>query len=153
MMKKLSRKVKNSFVYFISECHSHKLRGGSAVKIGVAKNPAARLAELQTGNPKELELALTFGPMSEKQAYQLESRFHSKFRKYRIRGEWFRKLLFSELKLIDDLRFTGEVKAYRIRSGQTTRYARERMLELLEEQDAARVVEMDTLAEARRRGL
>lgn len=153
MMIELNKKVKNSFVYFISECRNHNLKGNSAVKIGVARNPATRLAELQTGNPKELELALTFSPMSEKQAYHLESRFHSKFRKYKIRGEWFRKLLFSELKLIDDVRFTGEVKAYRIRSGEMTRYAREKKLELLEEQDAARVVEMDTLAQAKRRGL
>jgi hypothetical protein len=54
------------------------------VKFGLAKNPASRLAELQTGNPAPLKLLV---------AVQLrddcERTIHRWLREERVRGEWF----------------------------------------------------------------
>lgn len=86
----------NTYVYFIREalgCHAH-------VKIGVAKNPESRLAVLQTGNSRRLEIVATIGPVSEKQAYGIERKLHKKFRKHRLRGEWFTGVIFKNLHTI-----------------------------------------------------
>jgi hypothetical protein len=58
-------------------------------KVGVAKNPARRLTELQTGNPEELQIdALVLCP-NEKAAYALEILLHEKFSRRKVRNEWF----------------------------------------------------------------
>ena len=59
------------------------------VKIGVAKNIETRLGELQVGNSRSLMVLAKLGPFSKKQAYRTENGLHHKFRKHRIRGEWF----------------------------------------------------------------
>ena len=71
-------------VYFIT--HDDKY-----VKIGVAKNPAARIKELQTGNPIVLKLWLAFpGGVEE------ERLLHWWMSGQRVNGEWF--LLSDEFK-------------------------------------------------------
>ena len=47
-------------------------------------NPAARLRELQTGHPYELELLGTIAGDSTD-----EKRLHHRFRKFHMRGEWY----------------------------------------------------------------
>src|SRR5262245_47298256 len=66
------------FVYFI--------RSGTAgpIKIGVADDPRERVVKLQIGNPEELTL-LAYMPGGT----ALEARLHRRFRRSRIRGEWF----------------------------------------------------------------
>lgn len=57
------------------------------VKIGIAADPWARLASLQTGCPEELGLlGFINAPGS---AQQLEREWHARFRQDRVRGEWF----------------------------------------------------------------
>jgi hypothetical protein len=69
-----------SFIYLISEA------GRGPVKIGHGKDPAARLAALQTGNPRLLRLVdfwrVYCGPTAEDDVHRA---FHGK----QIRGEWF----------------------------------------------------------------
>jgi hypothetical protein len=61
------------------------LKSSEFIKIGYAADFEARLRELQTGNPVELELlGLLPGPRS------LEYTIHAAFRDERERGEWFR---------------------------------------------------------------
>lgn len=60
----------------------------TAFKIGVSNNVGRRLATLQTGCPWRLQVSsIQYRP----DAYDEESRLHSRYRKYRIRqdGEWF----------------------------------------------------------------
>lgn len=64
------------FVYFI--------QAGRSIKIGLATNVKARMAELQTGNHEELQL-LGFIPGDR----CLERQLHRRFSEFRIRGEWF----------------------------------------------------------------
>ena len=67
-----------SYVYFIAD------EGFTAVKIGRAKAPRARLAELQIGSPVRLNLMATFaGGRNE------ESMLHECFADWRTEGEWF----------------------------------------------------------------
>ena len=66
-------------IYFIVN------RRASAVKIGVADDPVARLATLQIGCPDRLEL---FAQMPGDVAY--ERALHNAFAEYRTHGEWFR---------------------------------------------------------------
>jgi hypothetical protein len=69
-----------SWVYFIQ---SGNFSG--PIKIGVAKDPGARLAQLQVGNPDRLRLRLIIpGTMAD------EGYIHSRLSAYRIGGEWFR---------------------------------------------------------------
>lgn len=65
-----------SFTYFIqAQC-------GGPIKIGFAKDPQYRLAQLQTGNPEPLVIiALIPG--------NVESYLHQLFEHFRISGEWF----------------------------------------------------------------
>ena len=64
-------------IYFIT--HDDKY-----VKIGVAKNPSARIKELQTGNPVRLKLWLAFpGGLDE------ERLLHWWMYGQRVNGEWF----------------------------------------------------------------
>lgn len=65
-------------VYFIRSASD------DAVKIGTARNPAARLRALQIGSPRELTLLrLVEGAEAE------ERWLHQHFHGHRLRGEWF----------------------------------------------------------------
>lgn len=65
------------FVYF--------LRGGDHVKIGHSRDVEKRRAELQTGNPYQLELLAQVpgSPVDERA-------LHKRFAAERVAGEWFR---------------------------------------------------------------
>ena len=91
--------------------------------------------------------------MTEKQAFNLERTLHICFKDHHVHGEWFKKKVFHNLKALNDLRIPGDVTAYKIISGETTRYARENALVILEEQEAARRMEMETVAAAKKIGL
>lgn len=69
------------FVYFI-----RNVRGN--VKIGAAKNPLKRLRTFQTANDDGLEL---IGFVETDDMYGTEQKLQRKFRKARVRGEWFRE--------------------------------------------------------------
>lgn len=56
------------------------------IKIGFAKNPEKRLASLQTGSPAELILHASFETEHPKIH---EKMIHRRFRRFRVRGEWF----------------------------------------------------------------
>ena len=57
---------------------------GANVKIGLSDSPSHRLKELQTGNPNTLHLVCSFAGNK-----KYESRLHRRFKKYRVRGEWY----------------------------------------------------------------
>jgi len=85
-----------SYIYIITD--------GIDFKIGVTKNdPKKRLKQLQTGNPKVLEIANTFKvPSSE--VYKLEKEAHKLVQyRYAKRGEWFRNANGWDLKTIVDM--------------------------------------------------
>ena len=79
------------YVYFIQ-------KGYGSIKIGVAKNPEARLKNLQTGNHGKLYLIAKFPCASVAAARNLESDLHKKFERFRLEGEWFRKSILREFK-------------------------------------------------------
>ena len=56
------------------------------VKIGMAKDPYKRLADLQCGHYEELWLAGLIPGY-----YHVERAMHREFRKFHIRGEWYRE--------------------------------------------------------------
>jgi transcriptional regulator with XRE-family HTH domain len=65
-------------VYFVSRA------GDGAIKIGVSRNPASRLAQLRSGSPEQLTL-LAVIPGGRKKEREL----HNRFAEFRIYGEWF----------------------------------------------------------------
>ena len=58
-------------------------------KVGLAKEPLARLAYLQTGNPETLELVHSRRFGTRKAARMVERFLHKKFKKDQKLGEWF----------------------------------------------------------------
>lgn len=61
------------------------------IKIGIASNAHARLASLQTGNPRTLTLlGIADRFCDRKDALRLESSLHRRFKGDRMSGEWFR---------------------------------------------------------------
>lgn len=63
--------------------YTYAIYDGSALKIGKCTcHPRVRLKQLQTANPNRLVLVAYTRTVSEKEA-------HRKFRKDRLRGEWF----------------------------------------------------------------
>lgn len=57
-------------------------------KIGVARNLAKRLNEMQTGNPYELRVVLSI-EVRGGSSFDTERFLHTKFQAYRVRREWF----------------------------------------------------------------
>lgn len=70
------------YVYFIESAKTHR------VKIGVARDPLARLASLQSANPETLRLV---GVIPTDQPRAVEKRLHWFFEAEFLRGEWFRR--------------------------------------------------------------
>jgi hypothetical protein len=81
-----------SMIYFIGS-------DIGAIKIGRAIRPKVRLRQLQSGSPIPLMiLATTPGGVDEEKAY------HDRFRKQRIRGEWFERSaeLLAEIRRLNE---------------------------------------------------
>ena len=92
------------YVYFV--------RAGNrgAIKIGMARNVERRLATMQTGNAFELKIMACICCESKRDALILEKRLHSKFKRQRIRGEWFQgNIDFRSIK--EDFKDTDETKS------------------------------------------
>ena len=77
-------KDRTTYVYFIQA-------GYGSIKVGMAKNPEKRLANMQTSTSKTLRLLAKF-PMPDRQAARnLEIDLHKAFAHEHIRGEWFNR--------------------------------------------------------------
>lgn len=74
---------KTHFVYFI--------RAGKrgAIKIGHARNVERRMDQFQIGNAYKLYLIAKIPCESKGLAESIEKKFHSHFKRQKIRGEWF----------------------------------------------------------------
>lgn len=59
------------------------------IKIGIARDIAKRLSELQTGNHQRLSIAYLFQCASGEAAVRLEELLHTRYQSQHIRGEWF----------------------------------------------------------------
>lgn len=73
---KVRRQKGKSYIYFA--------RSGNAVKIGISCAPTKRLKSMATGNHGEMKL---LGIIPGNRAREVA--MHKKFKKYRIKGEWF----------------------------------------------------------------
>ena len=84
-----------TYVYFIAT------KRKNAVKIGIANNPDQRLKTFQTANYEELIILRVIKVANRDMAFKLEKALHQKFKKYHIRGEWF-KLTPTVVKFIEN---------------------------------------------------
>ncbi len=69
-----------SHIYVVKGDHEH-------VKIGVTKNPEARLAQLQTGSSRKIEYAFIAPTSGDPCAIEREA--HAMLARSRLSGEWF----------------------------------------------------------------
>ena len=83
-----------TYVYFISTTRKN------VVKIGIANNPNKRLKTFQTANHEELIILRVIKVENRALAFKLETALHQKFKKYHVRGEWF-KLTPTLIKFIE----------------------------------------------------
>jgi hypothetical protein len=72
------------YVYFVQ---TPTVDGMVAVKIGIARNPHARIRELQCGNPCKMRLVAYVAGDD-----RLERRLHATFDSIGLRGEWFARI-------------------------------------------------------------
>lgn len=72
---------KDRFVYVVRESESGRY------KIGISKDPAARVKQLNVGNPEKLELVHAY--LATEDGYKSEALAHALFEKERLAGEWF----------------------------------------------------------------
>lgn len=89
MAKTLPRTGTDQFVYWQKRgaphfCYVIKAKGDSPIKVGKALDVLDRLGQLQTGNPRPLELVQILVGYS-----GLEWQLHHKLRRCRMTGEWF----------------------------------------------------------------
>ncbi|GEC56798.1 GIY-YIG nuclease family protein [Bradyrhizobium phage ppBeUSDA76-2] len=75
------------FVYVISALENSV--PVAPCKIGITKSPASRLAGIQTGNPRKLELMSAIPIPGRMVAKWLEEALHDQFEDFRLVGEWF----------------------------------------------------------------
>lgn len=61
----------------------------AAVKVGIAKNPEHRLAQLKTGSPFEMDIACVLALPNRDMALGIEQSFHKLNAEQRLKGEWF----------------------------------------------------------------
>jgi hypothetical protein len=61
----------------------------SPVKIGMAKNTAARLRGVQTNCPFRIGMPYEFDFLAREHAFEIERMFHETQRVHRLYGEWF----------------------------------------------------------------
>ena len=69
------------------------------IKLGISKNPEARIKQLQTGNSSTLEL---LGVMDAPNGFMDESKIHKTLAANLIRGEWFSPESIKKLEKIND---------------------------------------------------
>jgi len=84
-----------TYLYFISTTRKN------VVKIGIANNPKKRLKTFQTANYEELIILRVIKVENRALAFKLETALHQKFKRYHIRGEWF-KLTPTLMKFIEN---------------------------------------------------
>lgn len=70
------------YIYFIRDGLAH-------IKIGITNNVKKRLDALQTANPMKLEYFFGMHVKTQRDALDIESELHEKFKDYRLMGEWF----------------------------------------------------------------
>ena len=75
------------YVYFIQAFGEREL---VRIKIGKARDPDARLRDLQVGSPVKLKMLGKVKCRDDSHARSIEKFAHSLFYKQRKRGEWFR---------------------------------------------------------------
>ena len=99
-----------TYVYFIST------KRKNVVKIGIANNPNKRLKTFQTANYEELIILRVIKVENRALAFKLETALHQKFKKYHIRGEWFKLtptvINFIENYQIDNISLLDELVIY-----------------------------------------
>jgi hypothetical protein len=93
---KRERRNRQHFVYGISN--------GEYLKIGYANNPNRRLADLQVGNPNNLEIRGLIECPDQKSAKRIERKMHRACKRHRVRGEWFN---MAALEIFGDFKTDG----------------------------------------------
>jgi len=82
------------------------------IKIGVARSVERRLEALQTGNHEELRIITKIMCEGLAHAYATERKFHKMFKKYRIRGEWFKPKILNSNCLDTDMGIIEDRKKF-----------------------------------------
>ena len=93
------------YVYVIAHNDGTQLRG--PVKIGITSSLGARLAGIQTGNPKPLAVAHVFSFADRNHAVKIERQFHEDHYESRLSGEWFDITPFDALEGLCNVVVTG----------------------------------------------
>lgn len=86
---KISKTMKEQFLYIIRDMES------DSCKIGISKQPKARVRDLQTSNANKLAISMVFE--TEKNASRLEKSLHNHFKARRKSGEWFKMVSDTEI--------------------------------------------------------
>ena len=90
--------MRTRYVYFIQEV----IGIHAPIKIGVSQDVGERLRNIQGCNPRKLEVYAVMGPMGKAKAFDLEDKLHHKFRRYRLRGEWFSGVIKTQFHRIQE---------------------------------------------------
>lgn len=69
------------------------IRARDLVKIGITENVQRRFAQLQTGNPHELEVCATIQNVTQ----SIERIYHRTLKQFHVRGEWFSHVALRDL--------------------------------------------------------
>lgn len=91
-------------VYLISD------ESNNCCKIGISKDPNARLKKLQTSNPSKLVLYFSHIFTDTGSARTIERQAHKKLEKYRMQGEWFAISIKHGQKVLEELVFPEHKK-------------------------------------------
>jgi len=76
----------NMYIYVLRK----KANSNAPIKIGKAKDPVKRLKGLQTGNPEKLRIIHLVKCRSEMHSRSIEQELHSRLKKYKMTGEWYK---------------------------------------------------------------
>jgi predicted GIY-YIG superfamily endonuclease len=79
----MNRTADNDYLYAIADHTNH------LIKLGYARDPQKRCAQLQTGNPNVLSVVWSVA-ISKSRARLVEQKIHQEYNHKRVRREWFK---------------------------------------------------------------
>lgn len=83
------------FVYMIGAFSPKRL---VSIKVGVTKDVAKRIKQIQTGQALEVRLIAAWKAKGRLHAFDVEASVHRQFGKQRVRGEWYRDYMIRRLR-------------------------------------------------------
>jgi len=128
------RRVREKPLKLQSNMNVYIIQSGKYYKVGLANDVKKRMAGLQTSNPETLKLMYSVQFKNRATAKKAEAAMHRRFKKHRMRGEWFLCPLEDLERGLHAVAQEIAEKAFKAKKAKSVKRARENAEKLLSRQ-------------------